>query len=183
MQRKLKIRFFLISLLLILIILFMALPMFEFKTDKKLYAIKYTEDFSQFETKGCYTESYFYNKKHDISIYNHKHTKFLFFNFYSFSYKEGNVCETEYQLEEQYIKDFIEKAEITYNSHNINLAQLIEGKTAIVGNSRYTGNDYNTIIEYKLNDKYESMYIFNKYDLLIIQVGLSDEGPKFIAYK
>ena len=183
MQRKLKLKFLLFAFILILIILFMALPMFEMKTDKKLYAIRYKDDFSEFETNECYDESYYYNEKHKISIYNFNHKKFLFLNFYSFDYKKGNVCETEYQLEEDYINDFIEKANITYNSHNINLATLVEGKTPIVGNSKYVGNDYNTIIEYTLNNKEEIMYIFYKYDLLIIQVGSSDEGPKFIAYK
>ena len=180
MKRKLK---FIIPIVILLIIAFLTLPMFELKTDNKLYVIKYKDDYSQFETTGCYDESYFYNRKHDISIYNYKHNKFLFLNFYSFDYKEGNVCKTEFQLEESYIKDFIENAKITYNSHNLNIKDLIEGKTAIVGNSKYHGNDYEKIIEYQLNDRYETMYIFYQYDLLIIQVGLSDEGPKYIAYK
>ena len=37
--------------------------------------------------------------------------------------------------------------------------------------------------EYKLDGEYKEMYIFYNDDLLIIQIGLSDEGPKFIAYK
>ena len=46
-------------------------------------------------------------------------------------------------------------------------------------------------IEYKnksakeeyINGKYETMYTFYVDDLLVIQVGLRDEGAKFIAYK
>lgn len=180
MKKKLK---FIIPIIILLIIIFLTLPMFELKTNKKLYAIKYKEDYSQFETNGCYDESYYYNRKHDISIYNYKHQKFLFLNFYAFDYKEGNVCKTEYQLEESYIKDFIENATIKYNSHNLDIKSLIEGKTAIVGNSKYSRNDYEMVIEYTLNNRHETMYVFYQYDLLIIQVGLSDEGPKFIAYK
>lgn len=183
MQRKLRLKFILMAFLVILIILFMALPMFEMKTEKKLYAIRYKYDYAEFEDKGCYDESYFYNQKHNISLKNYEHKQFLFIHFYSFDYVEGNVCETEYQLEEQYIKDFIERAQITYNSHNINIKNLINGKTAIVGNSKYTGNDYNQIIEYTLDGKEQIMYIFNKYELLVIQVGHSDEGTKYIAYK
>ncbi len=183
MQRKLRLKFILIILVIILIILLMALPMFEMKTEKKLYAIRYKEDYSEFETKGCYDESYFYNAKHNVSIYNYKHKQFLFIHFYSFDYKEGNVCETEYQLEEEYINNFIKKANITYNSHNINIQNLISGKESIVGNSKYKGNDYTRIIEYTLDGKNEIMYVFYQYDLLVIQVGLSDEGPKYIAYK
>lgn len=183
MQQKLKFKFLIFIIILILVILFMALPMFEMKTDKKLYAIRYKEDYSEFETNSCYSESYYYNTKYDISLSSFNHKKFLFFNFYSFDYVEGNVCKTEYQLEEEYIQNFLENATIEYNSHNIDLKSLIEGKTAIVGNSRYLGNDYSTQIDYTLDGKHQTMYIFYKYDLLIIQVGLSDENPKFIAYK
>lgn len=183
MQRKLKITVSIITILLILTTIFLILPTFEIKTNKKLYAIRYKEDYSEFETNSCYSESYYYNEKHNISLSSFNHRKFLFFNFYSFDYVQGNVCETEYQLEESYIKDFIENATIKYNSHNLDIEKLIEGKTAIIGNTRYLGNDYNISIDYILNKKHQTMYIFYQQDLLIIQVGLSDEGPKFIAYQ
>ena len=170
-------------LLLILIIILLILPTFEIKTKNKLYAIRYKEDYSEFETNECYNESYYYNEKHNISLSSFNHQQILFFHFYYFDYKQGNICETEYLLEESYIKDFIENANIKYNSNNIDLKKLIEGKTAIVSNTRYSDNDYNILIEYTLNDRYETMYIFYKNDLVIIQVGLSDEGPKYIAYK
>ena len=57
------------------------------------------------------------------------------------------------------------------------------GKTAIISNKRYTGNDYNNAIYYTLGGKDGEMYIFEKDELLIIQVGSPDELPKFIAYK
>lgn len=180
MRRKLKI---IIPVTILLIIVFLTIPMFEMKTKDRLYAIRYKEDYSEFETNGCYNESYYYNEKYDISLSSFNHKKFLFFNFYYFDYVEGNVCKTEYQLEESYIENFIENATIKYNPNNIDISKLIEGKTAIVGNTKYLGNDYNISIDYILDDKHETMYIFYKYGLLIIQVGLSDEGPKFIAYK
>ena len=98
-------------------------------------------------------------------------------------YEKGNKCATEYLLEEDYIKDFINNAVITYNSKDIDLFTLIQDKEAIIGNNRYVGNDYETCIEYILNDRYETMYIFYLDDLLVIQVGHIDEGPKFIAYR
>jgi len=45
------------------------------------------------------------------------------------------------------------------------------------------GNEYDKAIYYVLDGKSEVMYVFYVDDLLIIQVGYSDEGPKFIAYK
>ena len=64
-----------------------------------------------------------------------------------------------------------------------NLKKLIADKEAIVGNTRYTGNDYETSMDYTLNGEYQTLYIFYIDDVLVIQVGHSDEGPKFIAYK
>jgi hypothetical protein len=98
-------------------------------------------------------------------------------------YVSGDVRETEFILEEAYIKSFLQNAEITENINNIDLAALIEGKKAIVGNTRYVGNDYENGIFYKLDGRYEEMYVFYKDDLLIIQVGSPDELPRFIAYK
>lgn len=181
MRRKLKV--IIPIIVAILIIIFLTIPMFEMKTEKRFYAIRYKEDYSEFEKNGCYNESFYYNRKHNISLSSFNHKQFLFFHFYYFDYVEGNVCETEYQLEESYIKEFIEKAIIKENRKNINVKKLIKGKTPIVGNTKYLGNEYDTSIEYILNDKHETMYIFYNYGLTIIQVGLSDEGPKFIAYK
>lgn len=181
MKRKLKI--IIPIIVVILIIIFGTIPMFEMKTEKKFYAIRYTDSYDEFEKNGCYDESYYYNHKHDISLKNFNHKQFLFFNFFSFDYIEGNVCETEYQLEESYIKEFIEKAVITENNKRINVKRLIEGRTAIVGNTKYKGNNYETAIYYKLNNEEQVMYIFNQYGLTIIQVGNTDEGPKYIAYK
>lgn len=180
MKKKFKI---IIPPLLIIFIVIIALPHFELKTKNKLYAIRYIEDYTEFETNECYSESYYYNEKHNISLSSFNHQKILFLNFYSFDYIEGNVCNTEYLLEESYIKNFIKNAKVESNNLNIDIEKLIEGKTAIVSNTRYLGNTYDTYIDYILDEKYQTMYIFYKDDLLIIQVGLSDEGPKFIAYK
>lgn len=98
-------------------------------------------------------------------------------------YVKGDVRETEFILDEAYIINFLENAEIEYNDNNIDLAKLIEGKEAVVGNQRYLGNDYANGIFYELDGKYEEMYIFYVDDLLVIQVGSPDEQPKFIAYR
>lgn len=170
-------------LILLIIIGLIIIPNTEFKIKNKLIAIRYKEDMSEFETNECYNERYYYNKKHNISISGFNHTKILFLNIYTFDYIERNICKTEYLLEESYIKNFLENAIIEYNSLNIDVAKLIDGKKAIIGNTKYLGNDYTKEIYYILDGKHEVMYIYEKNDLLIIQVGLSDEGPKYIAYK
>ena len=152
-------------------------------TGDRLLVCNYTGDFSEYEKNQSYNEVYCYNEKYDISIRTFDVSNFLFFHVISMEYVEGDVRETEFILEESYISHFLENAEITDNSNNIELAKLIEGKEAIVGNTRYLGNDYTQGIFYKLDGKYEEMYIFYVDDLLVIQVGSPDELPKFIAYK
>lgn len=152
-------------------------------TGDRLLVFNYTGDFSEYEVNQSYNEVYCYNEKYDVSLKTFDVSNFLFFHVVSMEYVEGDVRETEFILEEAYITHFLENAEITDNANNIDLAKLIEGKEAVVGNTRYTGNDYVNGIFYKLDGRYEEMYIFYVEDLLVIQVGSPDELPKFIAYK
>lgn len=152
-------------------------------TGKALIVCNYDGDFSEYEKNQSYNEVYCYNEKYDVSIYTFDVSNFLFFHIISMEYVEGDVRETEFILEESYIENFLENAEITANVNGIDLAALIEGKEAIVGNTRYVGNDYDNGIFYKLDGRYEEMWVFHVDDLLVIQVGSPDELPKFIAYK
>lgn len=158
-------------------------PTIEIQTDDKLIAFRYTDDISEFETEISYNESYVYYADRDISLKTFDFDKFLFFHVISMEYIEGNYCDTQFILEEEYIEDFLERAEIKYNDSNLDIAKLIEGKEAIVGNTRYLGNDYKNAIYYVLDGKYEELYVYYVEDLLVIQVGSPDESPKFIAYK
>lgn len=178
-----KILIFSITFIFIITLGLIIYPKIEIMKKGKLIKFAYNEDLSLFAGDSCYDESYYYNEKRDISIYNFHTQKFLFFYKITYEYKDGNICETEYLLEEEYITNFINNAIIEYNEHNIDLASLIDGKKAIVGNKKYLGNDYEKSIGYILDGEHDVLYIFYVDDMLIIQVGLSDEGPKFIAYK
>lgn len=180
---KKKILISITCIIVLIIIALLLLPHITIRTENKIKIISYSDDISKYETNLCYDESYSYNEKWDVSIYEFDIKKVGMFYIITFEYEEGNVCDYEYYLEESYIKNVIENAEITYNSHNIDLEELIQDKEAIVSNTLYLNNDYTTMIEYKLNDKYEIMYIFYQDDLLVLQVGNRDEGAKFIAYK
>jgi hypothetical protein len=160
-----------------------AYPHIEFKTEDKLIRFSYTDDFSEYDDNHSYNELYAYNEKHDVSIKSFDVKKFLFFYVIEMEYIPGDFREVQFILEESYIENFIKNAKICENDKNIDIASLIEGKEAIVGNTRYTGNDYTTGIFYELDGRYEEMYVFFVDDLLVIQVGSPDELPKFIAYK
>lgn len=185
-----KKKLLLISIIILTIILICIYPNIEFYNNKYLYMMsyskdwEYSEDLKELENETCYDESYSYNKKRNISITAWEYKKFLFFKWFKVSYKKGNICATEYLLEESYIEHFLEKAEIKENKDKIDLAKLIEGKEAIVANKRYPWNDNNSYIGYILDGEYKDMFIFKTEDgLIVIQIGLSDEGAKYIAYK
>jgi len=165
-------------------------PDIEFYSGKYLYLLSYnnnweeSEDLSELEQEFCYNESYSYNKQRNISIIGWEYNGFLFFKWFKVEYEEGNICATEYLLEESYINHFLENAEIISNDDNVELSELIEDKKAIVGNKKYSLSDDHKYIEYMLDGEYEDMFISNSEDgTIIIQVGLTDEGPKYIAYK
>jgi len=165
-------------------------PNIEFYNNNYLYMASYaknweeSEDFGELEQEMCYDESYSYNKKRDISISSWEYNNFLFFYWFKVSYKEGNVCSVEYLLEESYIERFLTQANIKDNEDKIDLAKLLEGKKAIVANKRYSLNDNRSYIGYILDGEYMEMFIsINEDGLIIIQVGASDEGAKYIAYK
>ena len=172
-----------IVFVIIIIICLIIFPFVEIDTGDKIIKFSYSDDISKYEENPCYGENYFYNEEKDVSIYYFTFYEFLFFHVFVLEYEEGNICDSEYLLEEEYISNFLNNAVITSNSNNIDLGSLIIGKTPVVSNKKYYGNDYETFIEYELDEKYQIMYIFYVDDLLVIQVGLSDEGPKFIAYK
>ena len=177
-------------ILIIIGIFICVYPNIEFYKDNYLYMMSYSktweesEDLKELEQELCYNESYSYNKKRDISITGWEYKNFLFFKWLKISYKTGNLCDTEYLLEESYITHFLKNAEIKDNDDNINLSHLIEGKKAIVANKRYPWNDNNSYISYILDGKYMEMFLYTTEEgVVVIQVGLGDEGPKYIAYK
>lgn len=171
------------SIIFLLVLILFLLPFIKIDTGSKLMYISYSDYINEYEDNLCYHESVSYYEKKDISITSIDIEKFLIFYLFNIEYEKGNLCDTEYLLEEEYIENFINNAEIIDNPENIDIESLIEGKTAIVGNTRYLGNDYETFIDYKIDGKDEVMYVFYEDDLLIIQVGYPDETTKFIAYK
>ena len=172
-----------IAVFILLAVFLLVYPRIEFITENELIALRYSDDISEFETELSLDENYMYYEKYDISIHEIDIEKFGFFYVIRMGYIEGNYCETEFLLKETYIEDFIERAVIEYNSHDVDVEALIEGKEAVVGNTRYFTDDEKMLIEYSLDDVYEVMYLFEAEGLFVIQVGEIDEGPKFIAYK
>ncbi len=174
---------FLIIALIIIVIGLIAYPHIEIKTADKLFVCRYSDDLSEFEDNASYNELYFYNQKRDISIKSFDVKNFLFFYLLELEYTDGDFRKTQFVLEEEYIKNWIENAEITDNPNNIDIKALIADKKAVVSNKRYLGNDYENIITFKLDGRYDELSVFYVEDLLVIQVGSPDELPKFIAYR
>lgn len=179
-----KRRIILIFIAVVFLIAFLiAFPFIEINTGSRLIRFSYTGDFCEYEENPSYNELYFYNEKHDVSISSFNVKNFLCFYKIDMEYIKGDFRETQFMLLPSYIEKFLKDAEIIENENNIQLGELIKGKTPIVDNKRYLDNDYNDMIFYKLDNKYQEMYIFYIDDLLIVQVGSPDELPKYIAYK
>ncbi len=180
MKKRIFVPLMVVAFIAALLIIY---PHIEIDTGKSLVRFSYSDRLDDYEDNASFGEVYFYNEEHDVSLYTFDIRKFWFFYVIVMDYVEGDARETQFVLGEEYIKNFIKNAEIEHNSENIDLEALIEGKTAIPDNKRYLGNDYNTAIYYVLNGRHEVMYIFESEGLLVIQVGNTDEGPKYIAYK
>jgi hypothetical protein len=158
-------------------------PTIEIQTSNQMIAFRYTDYIDEFETELSSDERYGYYAEKDVSVNNYQFHKFWFFHVITMDYIDGNYCETQYQLEESYIKAFVEHAEITENDKGVDIAKLIEGKTAVVGNTRYSRTEHDAVVYYILNGKEEVLYVYYSDELLVIQVGDTDEGPRYIAYR
>ncbi len=173
------------ALVLVLMIALAAYPHIEIQTEDNLIAFRYSDDISEFEDELSLDERYTYYADRDISITGFDFHKFLWFHVLIMEYEEGNLIESQYVLEETYIQDFITNAVIEENPDAIDLAALIEDKTPVVSNTRYVPEDYDqaSSIFYTLHDESQVMLIYEVDDLLVIQIGYPDEGPKYIAYQ
>lgn len=180
MKKKIIIFMFII---LVIVIILLTLPLITIDNNNKIMYLSFKEDFSKYEEVTCYDDGMSYYKEKDITIKNINIEKKFIYYLTTLEYVDGNLCASEFIMEEDYMDKFLSRAEILSNEKNIDIKKLIEGKTPILKNKRYNGNDYEISIEYKLDGKEEIMYIFYQDNLLVIQVGLSDEGPKFIAYR
>ena len=180
-----------VCIIMLIVIGLCIYPFVEFERDGYLYMMSYardefeSEDYKEIETDlSCYDESYFYNKDKDITVSTYEYKRFMFFKYFKVKIQKGNICDSEFILEESYIERFLNEATIEEGSDDVDLAKLIKGKKAIIENKRYPWNDNAYYIGYRLDNKYEEMYIYTNDEwLVVIQVGASDEGPKYIAYK
>ena len=131
----------------------------------------------------CYDDGYTYLKKKDISIKKIEMNKVGFLWYHKLTFEEGNVCDYEFYIEEKDFLYIITKGEIVENKDKVDLAKLIKGKKAIVGNTRYPWVDDSKYIGLNIDGKYKEIYVTEREDMLVIQIGNTDEGPKYIAYK
>lgn len=176
---------FLFMFVIIMAMLFLIYPHIEFQKNGHLIACRYSDDISEFEDEVSLDECYTYDADRDITITGFDFHKILCFYVLILDYEEGNLIETQYILEEDYIRDFLKNAVIEENPNQVDLAALIEGKTAVVSNTRYVPQDDDTYaaIFYTLHEEYQVMFVYESNGLLVIQVGYPDEGPKYIAYQ
>ncbi len=175
------------------IAVFLIYPHITIQTEDQLIACRYSDDISEFESQVSADERYTYYADKDVTWTGFDSQKYGPFYVLTFEIQPGNLIEGMYLLEESYISDFLEHAAIEvvekdYKEVELttdDIAAMLDGKTAIVSNQRYTCPDYDTAyrVYYQLSDEENILYIFESDGLLAIQVGYPDEGPKYIAYE
>lgn len=178
---------FITILIVVLVVVFGLLFIDKVKitVGNEIRYISLSDDYSWLDENSitCYDESYTYLKDRDISINGFDSKKVWFLWYHRLTFKEGNVCDYEFYLEEKDFLYMITKGEIVENDSKLDLSKMIKGKEAIVGNTRYPWEDDYKYIGLKIDGEYKEIYVTEREDMLVIQIGNSDEGPKYIAYK
>jgi len=131
----------------------------------------------------CYDDGITYKKDKDISIKSIDFKRVGFLWYHRIKFEKGNLCDYEFYITEKDFLYMISKAEIVENEDKIDLLDMIKGKEAIVGNTRYTWEEDYKYLGIKVDGNYKEIYVTERDGLLVIQIGNSDEGAKYIAYK
>ena len=158
-------------------------PHIEIKTENALIALRYSSDISEFDAYGTVDETYFYNKKYDISVYDFDIKNFLFFHKITMKYKDGDMRESQFLLKAEYIENLLKNWQITENEGNVDVDKMLYGKSAIEQNKRIPFDSFTNSIYYVLDGEENVMHIGEKDGQVLIQIGNSDEGPKYIVYE
>lgn len=135
------------------------------------------------EYTTCYDDGLTYLKKRNITVKNIDLKKIGFLWYHRVIFEEGNLCDYEFYIEEKDFLYMITKGEILENKDKIDLVEMIKGKEAIVGNTRYPWVEEYKYLQIKVDKDYKDVYVSERDGLLVIQIGNGDEGPKYIAYK
>ena len=135
------------------------------------------------EYTTCYDDGLTYLKKRDITVKNIDFKKVGFLWYYRVAFEKGNLCDYEFYIEEKDFLYIITKGEVVENESKLDLSKMIKGKEAIVGNTRYPWEDDYKYIGLNIDGEYKEIYVTEREDMLVIQIGNVDEGPKYIAYK
>ena len=162
---------------------FIVYPQIEIKTENVLIALRYSDDISEFDTLATADETYFYNENHDISLYDFEIDNFLVFHKITMKYKDGDMRKKQFSIEPEHIENLLKNWQITENEGDVDVAEMLEGKKAIQQNERIPFDNFTHSIYYVFDGEENVMHIGEKNGQVLIQIGNSDEGPKYIAYE
>ncbi len=150
----------------------------------------------------CYDESYRYDKKNDITISRVEQKSKTIVNKINLKYEKGNLCDSEYILDESFISNFLDKAdieEISYEKclkgkcklikvkNNLNkLLNEISKEEYIQENKNIPIKDnyeYQISVYYNMSSMSNILYIFEDNEYIILKNIDSNDHPKVIKYK
>ncbi len=187
LKKNKALKVFITLFLIIVIIAFVLLFIDKIKitVGNEIRYISLTSDVLWIEDNSitCYDDGLTYLKNKDITVKNVDFRKVGFLWYHRVTFEEGNLCEYEFYIDEKDFLYIITKGEVQENDDKLDLLNLIKGKEAVVGNKKYPWDEERKYISYKVDDKYLELYVSQQKELLVIQIGNSDEGPKYIAYR
>ncbi len=181
------------ALAVLAVAVFIIYPKITIQSEDQIIACRFSDDPSQFETEVSADENYVYWAERDVTWSGFDVKKLGPFYVIYLETEPGNTIASKYALDPGYMDQFLSKAVIDvvekdYKEIDFTLSDvkaLLDGKTPVQGDGKYTCPDYDAAyrIYYHLGDEENVMYLYEIGDLLIVQVGYPDEGPKFIAYE
>ena len=158
-----------------------------------IIACRYSDDISQFETEVSADENYVYWEEKDVTWSGFDVKKFGPFHLIYLETEPGNTIASKYALDPGYMDQFLANAVIDVVEKDYNevdftvddVEAILADKSPVDSGDKYTCPDYDTAyrIYYTLVEEETIMYLYEVDDLLVVQVGYPDEGPKYIAYR
>lgn len=142
---------------------------------------------------SCYDESVFYDSKNDISITKYKINKNSFFNEITIKYDKGNLCATEYVLDDDYLVMFdnikVIDSYIYKNNKKKEFNKLINLVLDINLFNRVTKNEvsnyddgYKIEVNYTYEEKGYSMMVYNSDRYLVVEIVDNNDAHRYAYY-
>ena len=166
------------------------------------YVFSFDKTIKHIETlPNCYDESYFYDKGKDVTITKFSNKKKFLLDKIYIDYDNGNLCDFEFILAEDFISKFVKNADVetveiekcskgkcNTNKSKRDISKLLN----LVNKEKYTQENVNVILPenykyiinvyYNLDNSSSLLNLFVLEDYIVIKTIDENDHPKNIKY-